>query len=205
MRMLAGNTQRTTPAPDRLTFVVGRPTTIALKYATGKPTRYGRVMYSLTDGRTAFFEPEVAAQIDALRLAPGQPFTVCNYGVRGWDVKYERTSDSATGVQLAASSRPGAPEARPAAPPMPPPPSEMPPISPWPLDAASQDGPRSRVNGAGEDAAAILTRCYAQAIVLQVAALDQARAKGLHLTPTFEALQACAATLFIAETRRLQQ
>ena len=45
-------------------------------------------MYTLSDGRVAFFKPEVAREIDALHLAPGQPFLICERGKQGWQIEY---------------------------------------------------------------------------------------------------------------------
>lgn len=193
MRLLAGNTYqqngRTTPAPDRFTLINGQPQTIALQYTSGKrvpsriPNAPDQAMYTLSDGRRAYFPLEVGQMIDELRLAPGQPFTICKYGPRDWDVQYAHSSDSA-------AERPTAPAPRP---------------QPQPRPAPQPLPPAARVNGGGEDAGVILERSYARAIDITVAAVEIARAKGLTFLPTHEGLQACAATLFIDETRRLQQ
>jgi hypothetical protein len=89
MRLLAPATE----TPSRFTTVVGQVHTIALKFNSGKlypSTRPGlldSVMYTLNDGRRAWFAPEVAKLIDDLRLAPGEPFTIVNHGARrGWEV-----------------------------------------------------------------------------------------------------------------------
>ena len=170
---------RMTPAPARFMTVVGQPKTIALQYATGKSVRSRinneeQMLYTLTTGEKAYFPLNVGVAIDALRLTPGEPFTVCHYGRGEWDISRAQ----------AASSQP---------PPFVPPP-------PVPAAAASQP----LMNGAGETVEAILARSYAAAIDLTLGAIEAARAKGLQILPTHEGLQACAATLFIAETRRQQ-
>jgi hypothetical protein len=75
MRVLAGSSQpRVTPPPDRFTLVNGVPQTIALQYSNGKrvasriPGAPDQIMYTLADGRRAYFPLEVGAEIDALRL-----------------------------------------------------------------------------------------------------------------------------------------
>jgi len=63
--------------------------------------------------------------------------------------------------------------------------------------------PDSRpVNGAGEDCAAILARCYSQAIGIAVAAVEAAREAGLMVSPSFEDLRCISSTLLISEVRR---
>jgi len=45
--------------------------------------RYGdQVMVSLTENRIAYLEPEVAEQIETLRIRPGEPFSICKEEVR---------------------------------------------------------------------------------------------------------------------------
>lgn len=201
MRVLAGapaqqNQQnpgpRLAPMSPRFQTVVGQVYTIALQFATGRPvtSRYDgktQVMYTLTTGQKAYFDPPVAQAIDSLTLAPGQPFTICHRGGGNWDI--DRCHEQP----------PQAPSYQPPQAPRP-----QPPTPPYPPAAADpyQSGSPQLMNGAGEDLPAILTRCYAGAIDVTVAAVEAARAKGLTFLPTHEGLQACAATLFIAETRR---
>lgn len=204
MRVLAGapsyqNPQggpRLTPPSTRFKTVVGMSYTIALMYERGKQVRSRitndeEMMYTLTTGEKAYFPLNVGAAIDSLTLAPGQPFTVCHHGGGNWDV------DRAHAPQT--------PQSHPHQPQQPPPPP--PPYYPPPA-AASRPAPEAQaphlMNGAGEDLPAILNRCYAGAIEVTLAAVESARAKGLTFLPTHEGLQACAATLFIAETRRQQ-
>jgi hypothetical protein len=206
MRILAGNAQpnngpRLTPAPARFHTIVGVPATIALQYATGKPvqspkTREWSMMYSLTTGEKAYFPMEVGKEIDSLTLAPGQPFTICHNGGGNWDVDRAPQAPYAPARPLPAQP----PPSRPPDPPLPPAAS---------LHSSASHGykppqapPPQMMNGAGEDLPAILGRCYMDAIAVTVAACEAARANGLHFAPSHEGLQACAATLFIAETRR---
>jgi len=149
--------------------------------------------YSLTGEREAYFPLEVGRMIDELHLDPREPFTICKYGPREWDIQ-----------RVAPDARRQTPDADPELPPFAPIPPPLPPAI-----ARRDEGIRhvpaaapSPTNGAGEDLEAILMRSYASAIMVTKAALEAARAEGLHFAPTHDALQACAATLFIAETRR---
>ncbi len=172
---------------DRFVTVVGRPATIALKFrGPGKVTRTGNVMYTLTSNLVAFFPPEVAREIDALGLGDQEPFTVCHHGSHFWDVQ----------------------RAAPAPQVIPPPATAPAPVMqsavhiPPPPAPVMQSAVRTPVNGQGEGFAEVFARCYTAAIDLTLVQLEAARAKGLHILPTHEGLQAAAATLFIAETRR---
>ena len=97
---------RVTPAPERFTIVNGKVETIALKYSNGKrvnsriPGAPDQVMFTLADGRRAFLPLEVAEEIDALKLAPGQPFTICKNGPRDWDVQYAHAATPAESRQM---------------------------------------------------------------------------------------------------------
>lgn len=192
MRILAGapaynQGPRLTPPSTRFKTVVGQQYTIALQYTNGKRVRSRitneeEMLYSLTTGEKAYFPVFVGEAIDSLTLAPGQPFTICHYGGGSWDV--ERVHQQQT--------------TQPA-----PPPSSQNLTHPHTSSHPSSP-PSSPMNGAGEDLPAILTRAYANAIEVTLAAVESARAKGLTFLPTHEGLQACAATLFIAETRRQQ-
>lgn len=192
MRVLAGapsyqNPQggpRLTPPSTRFKTIVGMSYTIALMYERGKQVRSRitndeEMMYTLTTGEKAYFPLNVAAAIDSLTLAPGQPFTVCHHGGGSWDI--DRAAPEYKPAQLPPQPRPSQP-----------PPPPLPP-------AAS-----NLMNGAGEDLPTIMARCQDRAIDLTLGAVESARAKGLTFLPTHEGLQACAATLFIAETRRQQ-
>lgn len=87
MRALAG-VPRT-----KLQLVNGIPVTIALEYANGQrmPSRFDgapdQMRYSLAGNRVAYLPLEVGAMIEELGLQPGQPFTICTYGPRHWEVK----------------------------------------------------------------------------------------------------------------------
>jgi hypothetical protein len=190
MRVLAGNAvahgPRPVPPSARFKTVVGQKYTIALQYTNGKRVRSRitneeEMLYSLTTGEKAYFPIFVGEAIDSLTLAPGQPFTICHLGGGSWDVE-----------------RAHYPQQPPQAPPQPPPQPYYPP------PAAAAPPASSPMNGAGEDLPAIMARCQVRAIELTLAQVEAARTKGLTFLPTHEGLQACAATLFIAETRRQQ-
>lgn len=60
-------------------FLPNIPVDLAFKFADGKPIagRYGpSVMFTTTKDELAFFHPTQAAEIEALRLAPGEPIRV---------------------------------------------------------------------------------------------------------------------------------
>jgi hypothetical protein len=46
----------------------------------------------------------------------------------------------------------------------------------------------------------MMTRCYASAIDIAVAAVESARGRGLMITPSFEDVRCIAATMLINET-----
>lgn len=189
MRVLAGGRV----PQEKLTLANGIPVTIALQYSTGKqvpsriPGASDQMYYTLVDGRGAYLPLEVAGLIDELQLNSREPFTICKYGPREWQV--ERVNPYANTPPARAASAPPQPPSRPSV--LQPPPPAAPP-------------PTHLMNGDGEDLPAILTRAYASAIDITVAAVDAARAKGLVFLPTHEGLQACAATLFINEMRARQ-
>lgn len=182
MRILAGSAQpaagpRLTPAPARFHTVVGVPATIALQYPTGKPvkSRYSgqmEMMYTLTTGEKAYFPMEVGQEIDALTLAPGQPFTICHHGGGSWEV--ERAYQ----------------------PPTPQPPPQRPPAPPAPYPPAAQ-APARKMNGAGQTATEILLGLYPDAIEVALKGAALAQAKGLMVVPTFEDVRTIATTLFL--------
>lgn len=178
MRLVAPSNNR--PPREKLTLANGIPVTIALQYSTGQRVQSriqgaeDQMMYTLTDGRVAYLPLGVAQMIDELQLDSREPFTICKFG-RDWEVQ-RGTPQQAP---------PAPPATRYAAPPAPP------------------AAPPQLMNGSGEDLPAIFARCYAGAIDVTIAALESARQKGLQILPTHEGLQACAATLFIAETRSI--
>jgi hypothetical protein len=170
--------------PDRLTTVVGQPKIIALKFSSGKPTKTGNTMYSLTSGMVAFFPPAVAAEIDSLHLSPGEPFMICHRGGPRWDI--ERTG----GANVSPST--------------PAPPVAMAehhhPTQHQPTSAPQL--PQMPMNGAGLSSADIMSRCYRQAIDIAANAIVYAQDKGMRLTPEFANIQALAATICINEQGR---
>ncbi len=65
-------------------FPANVPVTVALKYSQGKTvsSQYGeRIMFSLTDGRVMFLDPQVAGQIEPLGINVRENFTI----TRKWD------------------------------------------------------------------------------------------------------------------------
>lgn len=189
MRVLAGNPHQdaangaSRPDAGRLSLVKGQPTQIALKFrGAGKSiARTGNVMYTLHDGRVGFFPPQVAAEIDSLNLAPGEPFVICHHGGADWEI--ERVAPPQPNAAAPSHQAPPRPVASSS--------SQL---------SQSTTVPPAKVNGQGEDAAAILARCYHQAIAIALEAVEAARGKGLMVSPTFEDLRAMAATLHICET-----
>lgn len=90
---------RQTPPPDRLKLLIGVQETVALAYQDGKEVQSPRdgsvaVMYTLSDGRKAFFKPAEADALDALQLAPGEPFKVLQRNARSL-VEFSRTGHPA--------------------------------------------------------------------------------------------------------------
>jgi len=75
--------------------------------------------------------------------------------------------------------------------------SEAPPPSPTPAHP-----PPEMMNGRGETAAALLSRCYSKAIDIALTAIAEAELKGLRITPTFEDIRTMSTVLHISETQR---
>lgn len=72
---------------EKVTFEINVPQVLALdpQFPKGKPVegRYGdQVMFYLTQNRVAYLEPEVAEQIQALNIQPGEEFVVVKRQVR---------------------------------------------------------------------------------------------------------------------------
>jgi hypothetical protein len=92
------------------------PVEVALKFPTGKLVQGNHgpdMMYTLADGRLMFLDQLVAAQLDTLRIVPGEPFWITRNagrpGVKGsvsWDIRRPRAQAPQT--QLAAAPRPPA-------------------------------------------------------------------------------------------------
>jgi hypothetical protein len=67
------------PQREIVEFPPNIPITLALKYAQGKviSNQYGeRIMFSTTDGRVLFLDPEVGAQIEALAINVRENFSI---------------------------------------------------------------------------------------------------------------------------------
>jgi hypothetical protein len=96
---------------DKLTLTQGVPVTIALQYSTGKrmqsriPGAPEEMLYTLTDGRVLYLPLDVGKDIEGLRLNAREPFTVCKYGPRDWEVTRAAASAAAPLAQPAAVDR----------------------------------------------------------------------------------------------------
>ena len=67
------------PRRDVVDFPHNAPVTVALKYSQGRvvSSQYGeRVMFTLTDGRVMFLDPEVAGRIESLGINVRESFTI---------------------------------------------------------------------------------------------------------------------------------
>ena len=103
-------------AREKVRFETNVPQVVAIDPRFPEPKRvegrYGdQVMVSLTENRIAYLEPEVAEQIETLRIRPGEPFSVCKEEVRDgnrrglkWTVDF---TTPATGPQKLAAAGPG--------------------------------------------------------------------------------------------------
>lgn len=66
----------------------------------------------------------------------------------------------------------------------------------------NQSPSQAPVNGTGEDAGRILSRCYESAISIALEAVETARTRGLMVSPSFEDIRCISSVLMIAETGR---
>lgn len=182
---------------ETLKLNIGEKHVIALQYADGKPvqSRFSgdQLMFSLTDGRKLFTEPYVQMKLDALGVQPGQPFEIEKRESQAGNRRtvqievraLQRRADAITSTP----ARQGVKDS-----PTPFNPTALPLAAPPPLPAP--------VNGAGENSAAIMARCYHQAIDVALAAVTYAESKGLRITPSFEDVRCLAATICINESGR---
>jgi hypothetical protein len=164
---------------------------IALTQPAGKPvsSRFtgDQLMFSLVDGRKMFVDPYVQERINAAGITPGEQFEIEKR--ESW--QGNRRIAEVVVKRIVSRERPSA--LAPQGPShglTPPPTPAAPPLAPQP------------VNGAGENSAAILSRCYHQAIDIALAATAYAEMKGLRITPAFEDIRAMAATICINESGR---
>ena len=83
------------PPRDVVDFPPNAPVTVALKYSQGRTVsgQYGeRVMFTLTDGRVMFLDPEVAGRIESLGINVRESFAItrCSPAQKGapvtWDI-----------------------------------------------------------------------------------------------------------------------
>lgn len=188
--------ERLSGEPGRLTHVKGVPQVIALQYPTGKAVtspRSGRLdmMYTLVDGRKAFFPVYVAEAISDLHLDPREPFRIVTYGPDKWGV--ERIDHQDDGQEYGAE-RHQANYTAPA------PTHSRGSYSHEHSAAPASSNKTGKMNGQGEDVAAILARCFDAAIAIAAEKQEQARAKGLIVTVSFEDLRTMAATMLITES-----
>jgi hypothetical protein len=75
---------------ESIQFLSNVPVPVALKYADGKFVDgiYGqRVMYTTTEDKVMFLDPDVAAKINALEVAPGEEFLICKQRPNGKGAK----------------------------------------------------------------------------------------------------------------------
>lgn len=177
---------------DKLVLKVGEAHIIALQQLYGKPmpSRYegDQLMFSLVDGRKLFVDPYVQDRFKAANVEPRVDFQI---------EKCEVMSGNRRTVEIQVRPVPIQPRtpAKPPQPTLPPPPApQLPPAPPAPMNGAAP------VNGQGETTAAIMGRCYIQAVDVALAAVQYAETKGLRITPGFEDIRALAATMCITET-----
>lgn len=194
-------------ANETLKFQLGEVYRIAIQQSQGKvvTSRFSgdQLLFSLLPTDDApwlrmFVEPYVQEKIAAAHIAPGDQFEISkretfhgNKRVVSMEVRALGASDVPTpapGVRRVAPDEP--PHNRTPAPRAPQPPP-LPPIL-----------PPAPVNGAGENSAAILARCYRDAVDIALDAVSYAETKGLRVTPTFEDIRCISATLCITQTGR---
>lgn len=175
------------PKP-KLSIPEGQSLTLALQYSTGKQVRStipgapDQMYYSLADGRGMYLPLEVGAQLDRLALKPGEPFTLEKHGPRDW--RFAKLLKGGGSRQTAGTETDTAGPSR----------------LNEPHGKSGTVGLGSPVNGAGEDAATILARCYQRGVEIALGAVDYAKTKGLTLAPTFEDIRCISAALMISET-----
>jgi hypothetical protein len=192
--------------PPALKFEIGQPQIIALKYAEGKPcpnSHTDTLMFSTTSGDRFFVAPYVGDRIRAAGVQVGVPFElelietfhgnkrVVEYVVRKIGAGAVQRTPAPQGFNSEDFRKVTVPpNPTPAAPP------------PLPAGARGQaPGSSTPVNGNGENSAAILSRCYIQAIDIALASTAYAESKGLRITPAFEDIRALAATICISDTQ----
>ena len=103
---------------DVLRFAPEVPVEVALKFPTGKPVQGHDgtdMMFTLVDGRLMFLAPPVAAQLDAMRIRPGEPFWITRNagksGVKGsvsWDIRRPNAGSPANAREPGYSQGPDA-------------------------------------------------------------------------------------------------
>jgi hypothetical protein len=201
-------------ANETLKFQAGETYTVALQQLTGKPctSRFSgdQLLFSLIPDAESpwlrmFVEPYVQDRIRAAGIAPGEYFQISK--AESFAGNRRVVSMEVRKVGADTGQRAGAPPSlvvnqavvhTVATHSIPPAPAPQPP--PLPQIAAKPSHPVPPVNGQGENSAAILSRCYIQAIDIALASTAYAESKGLRITPAFEDIRALAATICINET-----
>jgi len=103
------STVKTLPQREIIRFEAGRPETIRLKYATGREITGQdgrRFMFTTTDNRVFFVDPEVAEQIHDAEIPQGEAFRLVRYRQKGgfaWEV--ERMAEAPAPAAADASVR----------------------------------------------------------------------------------------------------
>lgn len=196
----------TPQATETLKLQLGEVHVIALTQPYGKPvaSRFGgdQLMFTLADGRKLFVDPYVQDRLKAANVAPGVPFEIeKRESVQGnrrvVSVEVRPLKAAGPGVQAApAHANTGittyAPQSTPPAST-----TEYRPSAPQ-----RPQLPQMPVNGNGETAAAIMARCYKDAIDVALSAQAYARENGLMLAPVFEDVRAMGTALFIQNGAR---
>lgn len=190
--------------PPKLEFELNVPRILAMAYAEGKPcnSRSGdSLMWTTTAGERFFTDPYVGDRARAAGLAVGVPMEWEKIEVRQgnrrmveFQVRPLRNGTSVPGggapAPIGVKAENGQHNPTPA------------PLPTWDEHVARQPAPPAPVNGAGDTGAAILARCYHEAIDVALAAVAYAESKGLRITPAFEDVRAMAATLCIGQQAR---
>lgn len=177
------------PSPETIKFEIGVPQVHALAYAEGKPTKSrfsgDQLMYTTVAGDRFYVDPYFQDRLRAAGVTAGALIKIEK--VENWTGNRRSVDFRIKKVAGAADVQATAPRVKDT--------NELPPNA-----TPATPPPPAPVNGAGENSAAILSRCYHQAIDIALAATAYAETKGLRITPAFEDIRAMAATICINET-----
>lgn len=180
-----------------LKFEAGKPQTIALAYAEGKPSKNykgaDQLFFTTTSGDRLFVAPYVGDRIRAAGIRVGEPFEM--ELIDRWEGNHRTVEYQVRKLGV----RPTAFESTPRFPEMrsnglaPSVPQDPPAFAPQPLLAQMPvTPPQGPVNGSGETAADILKHAYCDAIDIALYTVECAQKKGLRITPLFEDVRAIA-------------